>query len=192
MTHPSPTAATSASPPPRGEGLEVGARPAEHPRPGPEPGPRPTPRATLSNEVPGQARDGVVLGLSLAFTLALPATAQIIPTGSPAADILLSQAIAEHRVFLTCSALAPLTHQQILTNWQRDVTAAAAILKAHNTPPEAITAFTKAADPKTLMPAPATPWAEVRSLCDTHPDWQKTYSELNLILLDLKLPEAFP
>lgn len=130
--------------------------------------------------------------LTALLALPFPATAQIIPTGTPAADILLSQAIAEHRIFLTCSALDPLTHQQILTNWQRDVTAAAAILKAHNTPPEAITAFTTAADPKALMPPEDTPWAEVRSLCDTQPDWQKTYSEFNLILLDLKLPGAFP
>lgn len=145
----------------------------------------------------GTASTMGVRGRPLAILAALtllptPTTAQIIPTGTPAADILLSQAITEHRTFLTCSALDPLTHAQILTNWQRDVTAAAAILKAHNVPPEAITAFTKAADPKALMPPDDTPWAEVRSLCATQPDWQQTYSEFNLILLDLKLPGAFP
>jgi hypothetical protein len=124
---------------------------------------------------------------ALTLALAAPATAQIIPTGSPAADILLSQAIAEHRVFLTCSALDPATHQQILTNWQTDVAAAQAILAAHNVAPEAITAFTKAADPAALMPTDDTPWAEVQSLCATHPDWQKTYFEFNLVILDLKL-----
>jgi len=79
--------------------------------------------------------------LALAITLTTQAAAQVIPTGTPAADILLSQAIAEHRVFLTCSALDPATHAQILADWQRDTTAAVTILKTHNTPPEAITAF---------------------------------------------------
>lgn len=130
--------------------------------------------------------------LFLTALLATPLSAQVIPTGSPAADILLSQAIAEHRVFLTCSALDQLTHQQILTNWQRDVAAATAILTAHNVPPEAITAFTQAADPKALMPADDTPWAEVKGLCDTHPDWQRTYYEFNLTILELKLPQVFP
>lgn len=130
--------------------------------------------------------------LLLTLLLTSPLSAQIIPTGTPAADILLSQAITEHRTFLTCSALDPLTHAQILTNWQKDTAAAVTILKARNTPPEAITAFTTAADPQALMPADDTPWAEVRSLCATHPDWQQTYSELNFILLDLKLPMAFP
>lgn len=130
--------------------------------------------------------------LLLTLLLTSPLSAQIIPTGTPAADILLSQAIAEHRVFLTCSALDPLTHSQILTNWQRDTAAATAILKAHNTPLEAITAFTTAADPKALMPSDDTPWAEVTGLCATHPDWQQSYTEFNLTLLDLKLPMAFP
>ncbi|MFM7336005.1 MAG: hypothetical protein ACKO2N_22595 [Tabrizicola sp.] len=123
--------------------------------------------------------------------LATPAAAQVIPTGSPAADILLSQAITEHRVYLTCSALDPTLHAQITENWQRDVTAAAAILKTNNVPPEAITAFTAAARPETLMPGPDTPWAEVQALCATHPDWQPTYFQLNLTRLDLKLPGAF-
>lgn len=132
-------------------------------------------------------------GLALALTIALTtqATAQVIPTGTPAADILLSQAIAEHRVFLTCSALDPLTHQQILANWQKDTAAAVAILKTHDVPPEAITAFTKAADPAALMPTEDTPWAEVQGLCATQPDWQKIYNEFHLTILELKLPGAF-
>ena len=123
--------------------------------------------------------------------LTSPTTAQVIPTGSPAADILLSQAITEHRVFLTCSALDPQTHTQILTNWQRDTAAAAAILTANTVPPEAITAFTKAADPAALMPAEDTPWGQVKGLCDTHPDWLKTYQDFNATFLELKLPQAF-
>lgn len=183
MSHPAPTAATRTAPQLRGEGPGVGGRPLSASRP--EPGLRPVP------EVPGQARGRVII-VVLATLLTTPAAAQVIPTGSPAADILLSQAIAEHRVFLTCSALDPLTHRQILTNWQQDTAAAVAILTTHNVPPEAITAFTTAADPAALMPAEDTPWAEVKGLCDTHPDWQKTYYEFNLTILELKLPEVFP
>ena len=151
-------------------------------------------QTTMQNTSPPPHRKGMeVGGLKLALTLVLTtqALAQVIPTGTPAADILLSQAIAEHRVFLTCSALDPVTHQQILTNWQKDTAAASAILKTHNVPPEAITAFTAAADPATLMPTDDTPWAEVKGLCATQPDWQKSYYEFNLTILELKLPGAF-
>ncbi len=136
---------------------------------------------------PPTYRPATVWLAPLALALGTPVTAQVMPTGSPAADILLSQAIAEHRVFLTCSALDPATHQQILTNWQTDVASAKAILAAHKVTPEAIAAFIKSADPAALMPADDTPWAEVKSLCDTNPDWQRTYSEFNLVILDLKL-----
>lgn len=129
--------------------------------------------------------------LLLTLALATPAAAQVIPTGTPAADILLSQAITEHRTFLTCSALDPATHTQISENWQRDVTAAAAILTANKVPPDAIAAFITAAQPENLMPTPDTPWAEVQGLCATHPDWQTTYFQLNLTILELKLPGAF-
>jgi hypothetical protein len=131
-------------------------------------------------------------GLALALTLlTTPALAQIIPTGSPAADILLSQAITEHRTFLTCSALDPATHALITTNWHRDVAAAAVILTANNVPPEAIAAFTEAAKPENLLPAPDTAFADVRQFCDAHPDWQTLRAQFNFILLELKLPKAF-
>ena len=151
------------------------------------------PAATLkAPPLPLRGEGMGVGGLALALTLlTTPATAQVIPTGTPAADILLSQAITEHRVFLTCSALDPATHAQILTNWQRDVTAAAEILKTNTVPPEAITAFTTAANPTALIPAPDTPWADVRQLCDSNPDWQQRYFQFNLIVLELKLPGAF-
>jgi hypothetical protein len=131
------------------------------------------------------------LALTLTLLLPLPTLAQVIPTGSPAADILLSQAIAEHRVFLTCSALDPQLHAQILTNWQRDTAAAVAMLTTNKVPPEAIAAFSTAADPAALMPAEETLWADVKAICDTRPDWMKSYFELHFTVLDLKLPGAF-
>jgi hypothetical protein len=128
---------------------------------------------------------------TISLALNAPAAAQVIPTGSPAADILLSQAIAEHRVFLTCSALDPATHDLILRNWQRDTAAAVAILTSNTVAKDAIAAFTKAADAKAMMPPDDTPWADVRNLCATNPDWQKTYLEFNATILELKLPGAF-
>jgi hypothetical protein len=162
MTHPTPTAAKSASPPPRGEGLGVGGRL----------------RQTCG-------------GLLLAFTLSTPTHAQIIPTGSPAADILLTQALGEHRVFLTCSSLDGLSHPLILQNWQREVSSAVATLTANNTPPEAIAAFTAAARPENLLPAEDTLFSEVKQFCDAYPDWQTDYARLTYTILDLKLPKAF-
>lgn len=123
--------------------------------------------------------------------LASPAGAQVASTGTPAADILLSQAIAEHRTFLTCSALDPATHAQITTNWERDVAAAAAILSANQVPPDAISAFTAAAEPEALLPAPDTPFEDLRQICDASPDWPQRYFQLNLTILELKLPQAF-
>lgn len=163
MTLPTPTAAPEAPPlPHRGEGMGVG----------------------------GHFRRLRIHGAPwLAVTLALttPTHAQVIPTGSPAADILLSQAIAEHRVFLTCSALDHETHARIRADWQADVASATAILASHNVPPETVAAFTTAADPAALLPTEDTPWAEVQGLCATRPDWLQAYDSLDRVILDLKL-----
>lgn len=132
----------------------------------------------------------MIRSLLAALLLATPLSAQIIPTGKPAADILLSQAITEHRVFLTCSALDPATHRQIIENWQRDVEAATAALRSAKVPPEAITAFTTAAQPENLLPAPDTPFEDIRQLCDGQPDWAIRYARLTFTLLEFTLPGA--
>lgn len=132
-----------------------------------------------------------VAGVALAALLAAPAAGQIIPTGTPAADILLTQAIAEHRVFLTCSALQADLHQEILANWQRDVTDAAAVLAGNAIPAPAIAAFQTAADPANLLPLPDTPYADVKQLCDANPDWQSRYAGLSFTRLPVRLPEVF-
>jgi hypothetical protein len=129
--------------------------------------------------------------LLAALSLATPVSAQIVPTGSHVADILLSQAIAEHRTFLTCSALDPAIHQQITENWQRDVTAATAILTANDVPAASVAAFSAAAQPEALLPAEGTPFEDVKQLCEANPDWQARYFQLNLTILELKLPQAF-
>ncbi len=90
--------------------------------------------------------------LALLFTTATHA--QVIPTGTPAADILLSQAIAEQRVFLTCSSLDPALHGRVTDAWLGDVEAATGLLTANQVPAEAIAAFQAAANVESLlMPA---------------------------------------
>jgi hypothetical protein len=129
--------------------------------------------------------------LLAALLLATPTAAQIIPTGTPAADILLSQAIAEQRVFLTCSALDPATHALIAETWQGDVAAAAAILAENNVPPEAIAAFTMAARPEKFLPAPDTPFEDVMQLCTSNPDWTKDLFSFRFTILAQQLPQVF-
>ena len=120
-----------------------------------------------------------------------PAPAQIVPTGTPAADILLSRALAEQRVFLTCSALDAQSHGFIVKGWEREVAAALATLTANNVPPEAIAAFTEAARLQNLLPAPDTPFSEVQQFCAATPDWQTTYARLEWTILELNLPRVF-
>lgn len=175
----------------------MGGHPPE-PRPGLDPGPlRPT-LARPTHEVPGQARDATPLSRRLRYSAALmtlllatPASAQIIPTGTPAADILLSKAIAEQRVLHTCSAFDAVAHRSIVDLWAMDVNLATEILAANAVPPEAIAAFTAAAAPEALMPAPETPFEDVKQLCDSHPDWQGRIARFDVIILANDLPKAF-
>jgi hypothetical protein len=131
-------------------------------------------------------------GALLSFLLAAPALTQVVPTGSPTADFLLAQALAEHRLFLSCSALDPPVHAQVQLGWEEDVNAAVAILTKNGVAAEAIAAFIDAARPENLMPSPETFWIEVQSLCATQPDWHSRYFNQILISLDAKLPQAFP
>lgn len=129
--------------------------------------------------------------LLAALLLPLPALAQVIPTGTPAADILLSRAIADQRVFLTCTALDTENHQTALDFWQQDVAAAVTILTAHNVPPKAITAFTTAAQPENLLPAEDTSFAEVQHFCAAQDQWFQHWSRRDFTELAAQLPEAF-
>ncbi|NJS38025.1 MAG: hypothetical protein HC783_02425 [Rhodobacteraceae bacterium] len=115
--------------------------------------------------------------LALALTLCGPASAQIIPTGTPAADITLSTAIADWRIFVTCSVLDPATHRLVLDALAEDTAAAMAILTANQVPVEAISAFQAAASPYALTPAPDTPFEEVAKLCATQADWSARWRE---------------
>jgi hypothetical protein len=134
---------------------------------------------------------GIPLLAAIAFVLASPAAAQIIPTGRPAADILLARALADHQMLLTCSSLDAATHAAILLGWQQDANAAAAVLAANTVPADAIAAFTTAAAPENLLPAPDTPFSEVKQFCDAYPDWPSRWEKQDFTPLALALPKAF-
>jgi hypothetical protein len=155
--------------------------------------PDPQRRITNPRGQPRPRRRGVVWqSVTLLSLLSSPALTQVVPTGSPTADFLLAQALAEHRLFLSCSALDPPVHAQIRLGWEEDVNAAVAILTKNGVAAEAIAAFIDAARPENLMPSPETFWIEVQSLCATQPDWHSRYFNQILISLDAKLPQAFP
>ncbi len=132
-------------------------------------------------------------GLALTLTLlATPTLGQVIPTGTPAADILLSQAIADQRLFLTCSSLEPDTHTFLLQAWERDVAKAVDILTAAKVAPEAITAFTTAAALENLLPAPDTPFEDLQKFCATDPKWLTRAMQLDTVRLAEDLPKVLP
>ncbi len=170
-------------------------------RPFPRPSPRPSIRPSIRPSLPAVLRKtGPRIGAMLRngwlalwlAGLATTASAQIIPTGAPAADILLTRAIGEQRLFLTCSALDPRDHRSILDSWQRDVDSAAALLRARGVPAEAVAAFQAAAEATALLPAADTPWAEIRELCEADPDWQDRWTNGAYTLLARDLPKVFP
>jgi hypothetical protein len=198
MTRAAAPAARSALPSPCGRGVGGGGRLHDTPRPGPQPGLRPAPGARPRLRAlarTGAIRTGAILrylvSLALALPLVTPAAAQIVPTGVPAADILLTRALGEQRIFLTCSALDGEAHRRIRQDWDRDVAAALATLSANTVPADAIAAFTEAARVETLMPSPDTPWSEVRQLCDATPDWPSRTARRSFTILALTLPPVF-
>ena len=156
------------------------------------------PSPTTLPQAPSLLRQSQRAGISslsavLVFALfAAPAFAQIVPTGSPAADIVLSQALADQRVFLTCTALEPESHRLIIDFWQADVAAAVAFLTEKGVPPEAIAAFTAAADPAALALPPDTPFAEVVDYCQAQTHWFIRMNRRDFTELARALPEALP
>ncbi|TAG30392.1 MAG: hypothetical protein EAZ40_01550 [Rhodobacterales bacterium] len=134
----------------------------------------------------------LLAALALNLALAGTASAQIIPTGTPAADITLSTAITDWRIFVTCSVLDPSTHRLVLDALAEDTAAATAILTANQVPAGAISAFKAAASPDALTPAPDTPFEEVAKLCATQADWSARWREGRLTPLAQSLPLVFP
>lgn len=126
-----------------------------------------------------------------AILVAAPACAQIVPTGSPTADILLSTAITEQRTILTCTALETTAHRIAVTAWQVEVAAAVAILTENGVPPGAITAFQDAARAENLLPGEGAPFAAVKAYCNAQENWFTRWNRGEFTELGRALPGAF-
>jgi len=126
---------------------------------------------------------------ALAVALAAPVTAQ---DRSAQAQALIDAALAEHRVFLTCSSLEPATHAVIRQDWERMAADSDAILAQLGFPLLFRLAFRAASRSEALMPPDDTPFAKVRALCDANPDWATDRAALRFTILNLHLGRLQP
>ena len=78
--------------------------------------------------------------------------------------------------------------QTALDFWQEDVAAAVTLLTKHGIPPEAIAAFTTAARPENMMPAPDTPFADVQAYCLGQDQWFMHWNRRDFTDLAATLP----
>ncbi len=110
----------------------------------------------------------MIRAATLTLLLALPAAAQ-----DPAARVaaILDTAMTEARVQLTCTSLERESHAVLTENWQTSVAETLQFLATRGVAPANLAAFTASALPGALLPAPDTPFSEVKAFCDSHPDW---------------------
>lgn len=107
------------------------------------------------------------------------------------AEALVNQAIAEHRRFQTCLSLLPRDLDGSVQIWTRMAADAAAVL-AEQPGTEALVAqlHTSALD-GALLPAPETPFIEVRTLCLADPDWHRRMMLFDFLQLPAALDDLF-
>lgn len=111
---------------------------------------------------------------------------QTVPTRIEAAEALVAQAIAEHRRFQTCLSLLPRDLDGSAQIWTRMAAEAAQVLASEPGTEALVATLEASALEGALLPAPETPFAEVRALCVDDPDWHR-----RMMLFDfLQLPAA--
>jgi hypothetical protein len=115
----------------------------------------------------------------------------VIETGNSEADTLIRDALAEQRVFITCSSLDQSPHAFLTTNLIEMAANSAESLRRAGVAEKAVARFVAAATPAALMPAAGTSFAEVLELCDNNPDWADRFARLDFILLDFSLRRTF-
>lgn len=106
----------------------------------------------------------------------------------------LEEAMAEMRVYFTCSALEPETQQFLRDYWSGMVAATLEHLQAEGIGPANLAAFAASAEPDALLPGPEVTFAEVRAYCATEGDWVARLAAFDLpqlpqALEDLAAPE---
>lgn len=113
----------------------------------------------------------------------------LLMTGQAAAQTALERieprlntAIAEHRVFLTCSSLDPQLHASVQNGWKQMVARARHFLESHYTSLTDLARFDDRTAEEHLVPTEA-PLRDAIALCTTaHRDWQSDYNMFNFTI----------
>jgi len=113
-----------------------------------------------------------LLLIALAVAAAPAAARAADPDRIAAAEALLARELAAMRVNLTCTALLP-HHPALAEGWTETVTLALEILGELPGTEGLVATLSPLADPEALMPAPETPFARIRALCQGDPDWER-------------------
>lgn len=110
---------------------------------------------------------------ALALALALFAAPALAQDKAAEVAAVLDAAMAEAQVYIACSALDAESHAFLTAKWQEDVAETVQFLAGQGVVPANLAALTASALPGAFLPTPDTPFAEVKALCDSHPDWLK-------------------
>jgi hypothetical protein len=103
---------------------------------------------------------------------------------------VLDRALAEWRVFLTCTALDPQAHAMVVDGWSGMVETTGTYLRERGLSGASLDDFPARAEPDALMLPGDTPFAEVRAFCEDHPGWRGQLETFGFILMPDALEEA--
>lgn len=107
------------------------------------------------------------------------------------AEAFVTRAIAEHRRFQTCLSLLPRDLDGSVQIWNRMAAEAAAVLAEQPGTEALIATLNTSALPGALLPAPETPFIEVRTLCLADPDWHRRMMLFDFLQLPAALDHVF-
>ncbi len=129
----------------------------------------------------------IALAAAAIVLLAAPAAAQ--DDRKAAINALLDKAIAEHTIFLNCTATDPDGSEFVARGWQSDVLAAVAALAEAGFSSDEIAAFTTRASIDALMMKDR-PFGEVIEFCNTNGPWMRQFYEMRYVVLPLAIKQA--
>ena len=125
----------------------------------------------------------VALGIATFLCLTVPALAQ---DRKAEINALIDKAIAEHTIFLNCTATERDSYQLISRNWQTDVLAAVPALADAGFTGDEIAAFTQRTSLDAILMKDR-PFSEVIEFCRTSGQWMRQMYELRYVILPLAI-----